>query len=189
MSYYMVHVALSKAQQKELIQHISSMTPYHVILSPNQIDNARGEAILVTKTQLQKLMTAKHQKKGIKLTLSRNQLKKMYDGMMAGHGILDSIGSFFKSIPSKASSAFNYIKNKASTGNLGRAYRTVKNTINPPPIMPPDNDTIWHLPEQQPNPVKQQPTKIVPTQKINFDAWKQQKLRYKPNGFFDESHF
>src|SRR5690349_12559213 len=124
-NYYMIHVKLTKKQQNELIHHIASMSPFHLVLNPSQIDIASGEAMLVTKAQLMKLITAKKSRKKTQISYSRTQLKKMYDGMMAGHGILDSIGNFFKGAVNKVGDF------------VGRTFWTVRNYVSTPQIMPP----------------------------------------------------
>lgn len=196
MPYYHIKISLNDNQMHQIIQAIQNFQRVTITFSSNQIASANGDIIMVTAKQYERLMLAKHAHNSISITFSKKQLHEM-SGQI-GNGILDSIGNFFKSGYSKVK---NFITGPKKPANI--EMKNMAN-INPPKV----KDYGQQFDNMQPGykPPKQSGFDKFANKVGHFDKkltnifdyggpgtapkdWKQQKLAYAPNGFFDEGYF
>lgn len=198
--YYMIKVKLTKSQLLQFHEALQHFQPIIMTFRYSQLDHEGGEAILVTKAQFNGIQKSMMNKKGVRIKFSQKQLQEMHSGMMAGHGILDSIGSFFKN-------SFNSAKNFVSS-KLPKKNSTVTTKPNAPkPVFKDYGQQYDHMPPGYVPPKKTGLDYVAhkigkfdnminntfgynTTRKPDMTEWKQQKLGYGPNGFMnDDSHF
>lgn len=130
MVYYTINVKLTQHQKELFVQAITSQTAVSVRFTSKQLGVEGGDQILFTKTQINKLQTAKQTNKPVVIKFSKTQVMHLHKQI--GNGILDSISNFFKGAASKVGDF------------ASRAFRTARNYVSPPPIMLPDQPDIRH---------------------------------------------
>lgn len=109
MPYYPINVKLSKDQMKHFIDAIQRDERIYMTFTPKQIGVENSDVILVTKKQYNNLLLSKHSKKNITILFNKTQLRLM--SKQIGNGILDSLGSFFKSATNSVKQGVKSVKN------------------------------------------------------------------------------
>jgi len=189
MNYFSVVINLSRPQQEQFVNAINNQSALSMLFNASQLGVSHGDKILFTKSQIKKLDSVKRSGGKVVIKFSKKQIQHLHSQM--GNGILDSIGSFFKSIPTKFSNAASATAQSAKNF-ASRAYRSVKNEFSPPPIMPPDNDKIWHLPSKTQPKNQSFEMKNFATMKPKAplpQAWKEQRLLYAKPSVYNNMGF
>lgn len=123
--YYTIGVILTDQQKQKLYNAVTNQSPISMSFAAKQIDHENRDTILVTKLQLKKLQTAKH---NVTIKFSIRQLEAMHNSMMSGEGIFDSIGNFFKN---SYNSAKTWVGNKINPKPVAKTqyqkYTEMKN--------------------------------------------------------------
>jgi hypothetical protein len=182
MPYYQIKLKLTARQSNLIYQAIQKGISLTLKFTPNQIGDSSGDTVLVSKKQYDKLIIAQLANNPISVNFSKTQLAQM--SKQIGHGILDSIGKFFKSAAS-------------SVGRFaGRAYSKIKNEFAPPAIWPADIDN--YKPPKNSNSVVMKPTApkyyYTDAGPVEYGGkpkadWKQQKLGYEKPFFQKHEKF
>lgn len=101
-------IRLTDSQKQDIINAINSKARLTLDVSSRQIDT-NGDWLHLNKKQAKDVYHAMLNNGHVRLQFSKAQMQKMRSQI--GNGILDSLGSFFKSIPTKVSNAYNSAKN------------------------------------------------------------------------------
>jgi len=108
--YYEIQIKLTRNQILQLVEAIQNKTRLTLTFKPRQIDHDEGIKLLVNASQLKKINLALETNHNATILFTIKQLQTMYQEMMTGSGILDSIGNFFSRAVSGVKNAFSSSK-------------------------------------------------------------------------------
>lgn len=145
-------IRLTDNQKQDIINAIQNKTPLSLILMARQID-VNGDTMNVSKKQAKDIYKALTKNEAVRLQFNKAQVQKMKDQI--GNGILDSMASFFKSIPSSANRVYNAVKRNVLPKSYTNPYGSNQpyNDYGTSSMMVSDRGTRvnYNIPKQQTN--------------------------------------